>query len=206
MTIMDLNHPQHNKGAVLFVSLIILMVLTMVGLSAMNNSHVELQTAANSQEKNIANQAAQAGLNAVMCLADENSSGTGEDNPFNNTYVKINTDGSMPGQVFNWDWDRTSYDGANISPFASVTQTNCSLSSGNLEIGTGVSNDLAVAVRRTINSTPLRSEGGSSVDELCCQKYIIDSRYNFSGSGAKAYIWAGVCRLIKNPKPGEPCK
>jgi len=189
--------PFYNQGVVLFISLIILMVLTIVGLSAMNNSHVELQTASNAQEKNIANQAAQAGLNAVMCLADENSSGTSDDNPLNKTYVKINTDGSVPGLLFNWDWDK-SYDTQNISPFAGMTsstaQTNCSLPSGSLSIGNNVSTDLAVAVRRTSDSTSLRAINGNSYKELECQNFVIDSRYDFPTSGAKSYVWAGVCK------------
>jgi Tfp pilus assembly protein PilX len=190
--------PRYNSGAVLFVSLIILLVLTIVGLSAMNNSHVELQIAANTQEKNIANQAAQAGLNAVMCLADDTKSGTSADNPFDKTYAKTNIDGTNPGLMFNWDWDRKTYDTQNISPFADMTsstaQANCSLASGSVSIGSGVSTDLAVATRRTSDSASLRAINGNSYKELECQNYVIDSRYNFPTSGAKAYTWAGVCK------------
>jgi type II secretory pathway pseudopilin PulG len=192
------NYPKKNHGVVLFVSLIILIILTIIGLSAMNNSHVELQTASNAQEINIANQAAQAGLNAVMCLADENSSGSSDNNPLNKTYVKIDTDNSIPGLKFNWDWDR-SYNSQNISPFTddsgnAFTLANCSIVSGSLSIGTGVSNDLDVAVRRTSDTASLRSINGNSYKELECQNFVIDSRYDFPTSGAKAYVWAGVCK------------
>jgi len=115
--------PFYNQGVVLFISLIILMVLTIVGLSAMNNSNVELQTASNNQEKNIANQAAQAGLNAVMCLGDEDLTGSSDDNPFNKTYAKINTNADVHGKKYNWDWDRTTYDSENVYPFAGVTSS-----------------------------------------------------------------------------------
>jgi len=186
--------PFYNQGVVLFISLIILMVLTIVGLSAMNNSHVELQTASNNQEKNIANQAAQAGLNAVMCLGDEGITGSSDNNPFNKTYAKINTNADVHGKKFNWDWDRTTYDSENISPFVGVSQDECSLDGGKLEIGTDVSNDLAVAVRRISDSASLRRFNGNSYKELECQNFVIDSRYHFSASGAKSYVWAGVCK------------
>ncbi len=182
--------PRLNNGTVLFVSIIFLLVLTVLGLSAMNNSHSELQIAANTQEKNIANQAAKGGLNAVMCLSTSPTN-----NPFNLNYVKVNVNGQAPATEFNWDWDRSTYDTENISPLNGVTQTNCSISSGSLQIGSDVSNtDLAVATRRTSDGQSLRLTMGNSYKEIACQKYIIDSRYQFAGSGARSYVWAGVCR------------
>ncbi len=54
------------SGAVLLVSLIILVVLTMLGVSTMNSTQLEEKMAANSQEANRAFQAAESGLSSAL--------------------------------------------------------------------------------------------------------------------------------------------
>ena len=73
------------QGSVLFVSLMILLMLTVIGLSSMNNSVVELNIASNIQEKAIAYQASLAGLDSAMCLVNTN------EDPFTK-YYSINSE------------------------------------------------------------------------------------------------------------------
>jgi len=178
-----------------------LLSLTIIGLSAMNNSFVELKSASNVQEKDLAYQAAQAGLDSVMCLGDQTRSGTTANNPFDNTYTIITKTETDPSLKF--EWDKT-YDTENLSPFDNVNQATCSVSSGSLSIGTtagnNTSDDLAVAVRRIPNSASLRAIKGNSYEKLECHNYIIDSRYDYPTSGANATVWAGVCRQVGTGK------
>lgn len=193
--------PSKNRGAVLFVSLILLLTLTIIGLSAMNNSYIELKSASNTQENELAYQASQSGLDAVMCLSNRERTGTSDDNPFDKKYAILVSADTNPKDKFNWDWDKT-YDKQNVSPFANVTQQKCSVTSGKLAIGkigtstTDTSNDLKVAVRRIPNSASLRATRGNSYKKLECHNYVIDSRYDYPTSGAKSYVWGEVCRQV----------
>jgi hypothetical protein len=54
--------PGRQKGAVLVLSLVMLTVLTIIGLSSMSRSSLELKVANNSQQHNVAFQAAQSRL------------------------------------------------------------------------------------------------------------------------------------------------
>jgi type IV pilus assembly protein PilX len=62
-------HAQH--GAVLIISLVLLAIMTLLGVTAMNMNTMEERMAANSQEVNRAFQAAETGLNAA--LSDNNA-------------------------------------------------------------------------------------------------------------------------------------
>ncbi|HID81768.1 MAG TPA: hypothetical protein EYH06_12175 [Chromatiales bacterium] len=62
MTMMNIKHKQ--QGAVLVVSLLILLVMTMLGLAAMQTSVLEEKMAGNALDKSMAFQAAEAGLRA----------------------------------------------------------------------------------------------------------------------------------------------
>lgn len=186
---------KHSHGMVLFIALIMLLSLTIIGLSAMNNSFIELKTAANVQEMDIAYQSAQAGLDAVMCLTNKERSGTKDDNPLDNKYKVITKAEEEP--ILQFEWDKT-YDVENVSPFEGVTRITCSVDDGKLEIGsTGSINnndDLAVAVRRLENGKNPRTEKGTSYGILECQNFIIDSRYDYPTSGANATVLAKICR------------
>lgn len=54
--------PQHHRGAALIVSLIILLVMTVIGLTAMQGTVMEEKMAGNMRDKSIAFQAAEAAL------------------------------------------------------------------------------------------------------------------------------------------------
>jgi type IV pilus assembly protein PilX len=63
-----MNNPggRHQSGAVLIVSLIILVVLTLLGVTAMNTSSLQEKIASNTQEQVHAFQAAETGLNQAF--------------------------------------------------------------------------------------------------------------------------------------------
>lgn len=58
---MNTCHPQHQKGAALLVSLVLLLILTVLALASANRSTLQERMAANSQDSNRAFQSAEAG-------------------------------------------------------------------------------------------------------------------------------------------------
>jgi type IV pilus assembly protein PilX len=84
---------KNQSGAVLITALIMLVILTMLGLSSMTTTTMEERMAANSQEINRAFQAASSGLELVF--SDEeafNTSNTKDlDGTANDNYFKSNT-------------------------------------------------------------------------------------------------------------------
>jgi type IV pilus assembly protein PilX len=60
----ELNHINRNRGSVLLVSLVMLLVLTVIGVSTMSNIGVNEKMAANYRDHNLAFQAAEAALTA----------------------------------------------------------------------------------------------------------------------------------------------
>ena len=56
------NSKQHQRGAVLAVSLILLLVLTVLGVATMDTSGLELKMASNNRDRQVAFQAAEAAL------------------------------------------------------------------------------------------------------------------------------------------------
>lgn len=58
--------PSSQRGAVLVVAMVLLLVLTMLGVTALNTTSVEERMAANSQEQARAFQAAEAGVSAFF--------------------------------------------------------------------------------------------------------------------------------------------
>jgi len=58
------HYKKNQQGAVLIIALIMLLILTLLGVAVMESSVVEERMAGNSMDRNIAFQAAEAGLNA----------------------------------------------------------------------------------------------------------------------------------------------
>ena len=58
--------PSHQSGAVLIVAMILLVVLTLLGVTAMNTSSLQERIASNTQEQVHAFQAAETGLNQAF--------------------------------------------------------------------------------------------------------------------------------------------
>jgi type IV pilus assembly protein PilX len=66
----NLKQKHYQSGAILITALVMLVLLTMLGLSTMNTSTLEEKMAANSQEINRAFQTAETGLEIAMTDAD----------------------------------------------------------------------------------------------------------------------------------------
>ncbi len=62
--------PNRQRGVVLLVSLMLLLMLTVLALTATNRSTLQERMAANSQDSNLAFQAAEAGRTAVLADID----------------------------------------------------------------------------------------------------------------------------------------
>lgn len=60
-----LHSPQHQSGAVLVVSLIMLLLLTIIGVTSMQTTSLEEKMAGNMRDKNLAFQAAESALKAA---------------------------------------------------------------------------------------------------------------------------------------------
>lgn len=73
------------EGAALITALVLLIVLTMLGLSSMSTNTMEERMAANSQEMNRAFQAAESGVGLAFTNADSFSINNTEDNPVTDT-------------------------------------------------------------------------------------------------------------------------
>ena len=66
MTIPNSNHPSRQSGAVLIVAMILLVVLTLLGVTAMNTTSLEERMASNTQEQVRAFQAAETALSEAF--------------------------------------------------------------------------------------------------------------------------------------------
>lgn len=64
------NTPRHQRGAALIIGLLMLLVLTLIGVSNMSMTTVELRMAANQQNKNHAFQAAESGIETAIPLVN----------------------------------------------------------------------------------------------------------------------------------------
>jgi type IV pilus assembly protein PilX len=100
---------QQQQGSVLIVSLIILLVLTLIGITGMRTTVLEGKMASNSFDKNTAFQAAEAALRDGENLA-ETYVATGS---FDGTNGKLGPSDSDP----DW-WDSTLWDPANSTSIA----------------------------------------------------------------------------------------
>jgi type IV pilus assembly protein PilX len=65
MIMFKLPIPQHQSGAVLVVSLIMLLLLTIIGVTSMQTTSLEEKMAGNMRDKNLAFQAAESALSAA---------------------------------------------------------------------------------------------------------------------------------------------
>ena len=84
MTI-SLHTNNNQQGAALITALVMLVILTMLGLSSMSTNTMEERMAANTQESNRAFQAAESGLDQGYADADSFNLNNTEDNP--NTFT-----------------------------------------------------------------------------------------------------------------------
>lgn len=89
--------PGHQTGAVLIVSLIMLLLLTVIGTASMQSTSLEEKMAGNMRNKSLAFQNAEAALRAAELLIP-----TLNQDSFNNTNGLYTETGTPPGSDDNW--------------------------------------------------------------------------------------------------------
>ena len=90
---------QQQQGAVLVMALVMLTVLTLIGVSSMSNSTIEMKVSSNTQQHDIAFQAAQ----SIIGIASS------ADSPLNtNNYQVFETDSAAAGYEQNLSYTGTS--------------------------------------------------------------------------------------------------
>lgn len=77
--------PSSQNGAALITALVLLVILTMLGLSSMSTNTMEERMAANSQEKNRTFQAAESGVDIAFDNADSFNINNTKSNPITGT-------------------------------------------------------------------------------------------------------------------------
>jgi type IV pilus assembly protein PilX len=105
----------HQQGAALITSLIILLVLTMLGVSAMNSSSLQELMAGNMRDQNLSFQAAEAALRDAErviggFVVEKTASSTGT--LYNGTYIYTPFDETDP----NFDFGTTAYNTSMWNP------------------------------------------------------------------------------------------
>ena len=83
--------PARERGAALVIALVMLLILTILGIAAMNTSSLEEKMAGNTQEQTHAFQAAESGINSAI-----------------NTPGFLNPVGTAPTQTFSYESGRSS--------------------------------------------------------------------------------------------------
>jgi len=108
---------QHQRGATLIVSLLLLVVMTMIGVAAMRSNMMEEKMSGNQRDQNLAFQAAEAGLRDAETFIE----GVVSTAAFNGSAGLYGESDSEP-DVFNMTWDASnsrSYSGTTLAEVAS---------------------------------------------------------------------------------------
>ena len=136
-----MNYSNRQQGAVLVMSLVLLIVLTLIGVASMQSSSLELKVASNAQQRNTAFEAAQSLIDIAASLND----------PLNtNDYQKFITDSTIAGykQLMSY-----SPAGIDIAATSVTTWDDCAKQVGSsLEEGKGFSMN-SFSVRATGQTT-----------------------------------------------------
>lgn len=155
------------QGAVLIVSLLMLMVLTIIGLSALTNSGMETRMAHNFQHGQIVFQAAETSINKVLIA------GTSIDNPF---YVEASDPMvTAMGKGINDTTTAVAYSSTALDPSGYLGEA--SISSTN------------TVVYKAVGNCP-----GSSFGELVCHKFEVISAASIAATGARGTHTLGFAR------------
>jgi Tfp pilus assembly protein PilX len=172
----------NQQGMALFVAMIILLVLSVIGVSILSTSKTELNIAGNAQEVALSVQASQSGLEAVSCLV-----GTVND-PFNKIYKIDPALTATPARLLSTDvlFDK--------NPFDRLTAANCSVALGQV---TNINADVFVKQVAEREECP-RATKASSLS-FKCNNYIVRSE-NAEPSGVHTDAYLGVIkRLLAGP-------
>lgn len=110
---------RRQSGAVLVISLIILLVMTVIGVTAMRRTTIEEKMAGNLRDRNLAFQAAEAALrDAQTWLADQAVPPEADDTASNGIWT-MNAPGDVEDPDFDWATDGVEY-GADTNAAAMV--------------------------------------------------------------------------------------
>jgi len=115
----NLNHPlttppRRQRGVVLIVSLILLMILTLIGVTAMQTSSLEERMAGNALDKHLAFQAAEAALRAAENELDKSIDAVQE---FTTGYLgELDYSNDLPTEVWQWENDEIKSSGKDGMP------------------------------------------------------------------------------------------
>lgn len=115
-----------NQGAVLITTLSFLVLITLIGLTAMGSSTNELQLASNYEDRVTAIQVAQAAIDATISEADDNFVVTGNVGTVNDTPTFEGVDEFAQTQVIITERNRGPFrrqDGSSLDKFSQVTFT-----------------------------------------------------------------------------------
>ena len=85
-----MKHTKHQKGAVLIVSLVMLIIMTLLGISGMNNTVMQERMAGNQRNSTLAFQAAEAALRAAEYEIENNWGSDFPDGDTNGTTTNNN--------------------------------------------------------------------------------------------------------------------
>lgn len=134
------------NGAALITALVMLVILTMLGLSSMSTNTMEERMAANSQESNRAFQAAEAGLDQAYADVDSFDLNATEENPnsFNQQIGNYNADlnysiyflqQTPPKRGSGWDNNYSLYHFDTTSSASTASGASVTIHAGSYQVG-----------------------------------------------------------------------
>ena len=105
---MNAGYRFRQSGAVLFVSLILLLVLTLIGVTAMKTTSMQEKMAASHRQRAIAMQAAEAAIRQAEIWLEDNVKSVSDLSKFNGAdelYAAVTSSGCAPGSAeLSWDY------------------------------------------------------------------------------------------------------
>ena len=165
------------NGAVLIVSLLFLMVMAVIGVSALSNTSMEEKMSQNFQQQTLAFQAAESSIQDVILRGDAGGSGA-SDNPFYN----VNSDPLLSALDAGLN-DTSTVVTHEVDPYGMIPNTQISAHS--------------TVIYRNDGYCP-----GTSTEVSVCYYYEVTSDVQFSGTGAKTTHVQGLGRPSPNPNAG----
>lgn len=154
-------------GAVLLIALIFVTILSLLGVTILNNSFFELRMAGNAQDHADSMQVSQAGLDAVMSLRQ------------------------TPTDPF------THFDQYATNEVLDAVFTALKLAPEPLAAITTPYNQISTRIERTIKAGDcLRETNASSTRNIQCHYYEIESRHRQLTTGASSQLHLGVAQQI----------
>jgi type IV pilus assembly protein PilX len=165
-------------GSALIIALLILIVMTILGISTVTTSTQEMIMAGNTQDSSSSFQASESGITGTMSLVATSN------DPFDG---KDHTD-DKDDSKFNAFYDTTSpFNKKSTHPLYDVEKTGDNIA---------VNITIHVPIDGVTEVTCPRKARGSSVDIVTCENYVLDSTHTSSSTGAHTKIAEGTSREI----------